>query len=114
MGVTAPLPTPRPPQVNLASAIYNKLVQDIAACSESVPPPADLFDEASTDIFTLMEKDTFARFKRDPKALQSLLDRYHTAAGGGSTVSWKAFRAWAIREPTVMVLFTGLSSSIRE
>ena len=31
----------------------------------------------------------------------------------GKAVTLKAFKAWALREPTVLVLFTGLGNSIR-
>ena len=99
-------------QVNIASGTQKSLGQALHECSTEAP--TSLFDAASDEIFKLMERDTFSRFKRDPEAIRSLLSSYHAAAGAGkSTVSFAAFKAWALREPTVLIFFTGLCHSIR-
>ena len=42
----------------------------------SATPPADLFDRASREIFTLMERDTHERFKEDADAERALVDDF--------------------------------------
>lgn len=69
-----------------------------------------------------MERDTFARFKNDPDALRTLVDAYYSsvAAAEGATdaekasnsVSFETFKLWATSEPSVSILFSGLSASV--
>ena len=58
-------------QVNLPNGIQKSLLTAIAECGSNAP--IDLFDAASDEIFRLMEKDTFARFKTDPGAIADLV-----------------------------------------
>jgi len=103
-------------QVNLPSGVMNTLRAAIAGCSKEAPPSLNVFDAAATEIFSLMERDTFSRFKQDPEAIQSLLDSYFSSAAkeGAQTVTYKAFCTWATKEPTVRILFAGLSTNIRQ
>lgn len=60
-----------------------------------------------------MERDTFSRFKNDPAAIEKLVDGYYAkAAKGSKSVSFAAFREWALHEPAVLVFFTGLCNSV--
>ena len=59
-------------QVNLPSGIYSTLVKALKDCITEAPP--DVFDAASEEIFKLMERDTFARFKNDPEASDRLVE----------------------------------------
>ena len=101
-----------PEQVNLPA----DLVKAIAKQLGEKQAPKDLFKSASDEIFKLMEKDTLSRFRQDPKAIEKLLDSFYKAVDltPGKPVTFIKFKQWALREPTVLGLFTGISASIRE
>ena len=100
-------------QINVSSGVASELSNQLNGGSED-DAPADMFDRAAAEVYKLMESDTFSRFRKDPDALKTLLGSYHEAAGAGAErVTFKAFKAWALREPTVLVFFTGLCTTIR-
>ncbi len=113
-----------PRQVNLPGTIRAPLRELLKASRQpdSEPLPLTAFDAASEEIFKLMERDTFARFKNDPDALRTLVDAYYSsvAAAEGATdaekasnsVSFETFKLWATSEPSVSILFSGLSASV--
>ena len=101
-----------PEQVNLPSDLVKVVTKQLA----DKQAPQDLFKRASDDIFKLMEKDTLSRFRSDPQAIEKLLDSFYKAVNlaPGKPVTFAKFKQWALREPTVLGLFTGISASIRE
>ena len=103
-------------QVNLPSKIRLDLLKYIKAGASDTPPDIDIFDPAAEEIFKLMEKDTFARFKSDDNATQELLDRFFAAVeiGPDGQITYAAFERWALTEPTVLIMFTTLRSSIKK
>ncbi|KAL1498484.1 hypothetical protein AB1Y20_013809 [Prymnesium parvum] len=95
-------------QVNLPSKVVNRTLADVKANPDE--PAADVFDEAQTEIFKLMERDTFSRFRSDKAMVDNLtndfftrVDRHHTGR-----VSYDDFRLWALNEPIALVFFNGL------
>lgn len=99
-------------QVNLPSHMQKQLLSAVGACTETAP--ADAFEAASQEIFKLMEKDTFNRFKSDPEALAHLVEGYYKEAGveHGSPIPYAKFREWALKEPAVLVFFSGLCDAV--
>ena len=61
-------------------------------------------------------ENTFARFKSDPNAISHLVDGFYKTAveEGRGNVTYEAFRAWAIDEPSLLVVFTGLCLSVQK
>jgi hypothetical protein len=102
-------------QVNLPSKVQRELLDGLGKASDAACPEA-LFDIASEEIFKLMEKDTFARFKSDPNAISHLVDGFYKTAvkEGRGNVTYEAFRAWAVNEPSLLVVFTGLCLSVQK
>ena len=104
-------------QVNLPSGLVAKFTTALAACESEAP--VDIFDAASDEVFRLMERDTFSRFKSDPSALSNLVDGYYAAAAAASgsagkkdgaepdLITFRQFREWALKEPAVLIFFTG-------
>ena len=101
-------------QVNLPSKVRESLTSTLKGCHEDAP--ATLFDVASEEVFKLMERDTFARFKNNPDAIKSLVDAYYSSVDKEArvlgAVSFENFKTWARGEPSVGVLFAGISASI--
>ena len=104
-----------PRQVNLPSEMQREIQEALAALAVDGSPPSTLFDRASDEIFKLMEKDTFNRFKQDDTASDALVERFYTSMGLGpdDPVSFASFKAWALGEPSILVFFSGLCESIR-
>ena len=98
-------------QVNLSSS---QAATAIAAVDEAekagTPPPPDLFDASQDEIFHLMERDTYPRFKSDPSQVSKLADQFFSQvdADGSNSVSYSEYRKWAMSEPIVIVFFRGL------
>ena len=105
-------------QVNLPSSIRQPLLAALKASSVDAPPDPSVFDAASTEIFKLMERDTFARFKNNPDAIRGLVDAYYTsvvseAGASSNSVSFDSFKQWAMSEPSVSVYSSPLLSAAR-
>ena len=81
-------------QVNLPNGVQKALLTAIAEYGSNAP--IDLFDVASDEIFRLMEKDTFARFKNDPGAIADLVSACTRHCQTRPPVSWSptVVREW--------------------
>lgn len=103
-----------PRQVNLPSTIFKALNESMGKCTAE-DSPSDIFDAAAAEIFRLMEKDTFSRFKSDPDALAHLVEGYYKEAGvaHGEPIPFRTFHAWALKEPAVLVFFGGLCDAVQ-
>lgn len=100
-------------QVNLSSTQVKRLSSAMAALTEDVP--ADLFLDAEQEIFTLMERDTFKRFRDDATAVQTLVDEFFkgvTLTPEGK-VSFETFFDWAMDHMEVLVFFASLTAAIK-
>ena len=104
-------------QVNLPSTIASKATAGVEEASASgEAPPLDLFEQASAEVFKLMERDTYSRFKRDDESIKKLVASFHREAGlgeGESNVTFEKFSTWAKANPSVLICFTGLTKAIR-
>ena len=102
-------------QVNLPSKVAQKVAADFDAAKGTGDAPADLFDDASAEIFRLMERDTYSRFRRDEQSIKKLVASFHREAGVGENdnVTFEQFRIWALSNPAVLICFTGLTRSIQ-
>ena len=69
-----------------------------------------MFDEAQDEIFQLMERDTFARFKSDPTNADKLANDMITRLDkdNNGRINYPEFRKWALNEPVSLVFFSGL------
>ena len=108
-----------PPQqrgwiVDRTPVVLRELTDALATCTDATCS-ANIFDAASEEIFKLMERDTFSRFKSDPQAISQLVDGYYKSANkeGRGNVSYADFRAWAVDEPSLLVVFTGLCNTVQ-
>ena len=94
-------------QVNLPGQVAKALLSEVDG---AVPPSASAFDAAQAEIFKLMERDTFSRFKSCPEMADQLAEDFMNRVDrkGDGKVSYKDYRQWALNEPTVLVFFDGL------
>ena len=109
-------------EVNLPSGIRETLVKtfdesDAAASSgqgQPAPPPESLFEAAEEEIFKLMERDAFARFKSNPEAVAAVVDEFFATAdiSQDGYVSFDEYRKWVMKQPQVIVFFSQLAQSI--
>mmetsp|Transcript_2948 Transcript_2948/g.7811 ORF Transcript_2948/g.7811 Transcript_2948/m.7811 type:complete len:373 (+) Transcript_2948:64-1182(+) len=98
-------------QVNLPDNVARAALKAVDAADKSgQPPSADVFDRAQSEIFRLMERDTFSRFKSDPTMVDKLADDFFSKVDvdASGRVSYVEYRKWALNEPTVIVFFSGL------
>ena len=73
----------------------------------------ELFVAAAAEIFRLMERDTYRRF-REEGAAQKLVDEFFSSMGeNDGVVQQEQFSEWATSHPQVLVLFAQLSKIIR-
>ncbi|KAL1498482.1 hypothetical protein AB1Y20_013807 [Prymnesium parvum] len=95
-------------QVNLPAELVSRTLADVDATQDE--PAADVFDEAQTEIFKLMERDTFSRFRADNAMVENLANDFFTRVdlNHSGRVSYDEFRLWALNEPIALVFFNGL------
>ena len=81
----------------------------MCACADG-----DARQDAEEEIFKLMERDAFARFKGNEEAVKSVVDDFF--AGADAThdgyISFAEYRTWVLQQPQVIVFFTQLAQSI--
>ena len=94
-------------QVNLPSAVQAKVLKGAEGAAR------ELFVAAAAEIFRLMERDTYRRF-REEGAAQKLVDEFFSSMGeNDGVVQQEQFSEWAMSHPQVLVLFAQLSKIIR-
>jgi len=101
-------------QVNLPNDIVLKIQKELKQhISEETPPPTDLFEDASKEIYTLMERDTFRRMKNNPKLVEKLVVEFFEAADKDNTgsVTFDQYREWVMANPTVLAFFKDISKA---
>lgn len=78
-------------------------------------PPQDAFSEGEVEIFKLMERDAYARFKNDPNALRDVCDEFFASADRehDGVVTFAEYKEWVLKHPQVLVFFSQLSKSIK-
>ena len=81
---------------------------------QPAPPPESLFEAAEEEIFKLMERDAFARFKSNPEAVAAVVDEFFATAdiSQDGYVSFDEYRKWVMKQPQVIVFFSQLAQSI--
>ena len=89
-------------QVNIPGTMISKLKDAVATMKSSgEPPPADMFAPAEKEIFKLMERDTYTRFKQDPEMISRLCEVFFDAADGNHDghVNFSEYSDFVHREP---------------
>lgn len=105
-----------PQQVNLPATMQAPLVDQWRAIEkEGTEPPANIFEGASKEIFKLMENDTFRRFQHDTGQVDKLVNDFFDKADVNKTgeITFEQYREWVMANPSVLVFFNELSSSIQ-
>ena len=89
-------------QVNLPGEIVDRVTEALEACADEAGP--HVLDEARGEIFRLMERDTYGRFRQDPSATNKLVEDFYKQAGGqlDGGISYASFRDWAYHNPAVV------------
>ena len=74
----------------------------------------ELFAEAENEIFTLMDRDTWARLKNDPSMVKQMAADYFDAADKNKdgVVTFHEYRTWALANPTVLSFFSQVQKSV--
>jgi len=74
----------------------------------------ELFKAAEDEIFTLMDRDTWARLKSDPEMVKSMAANYFEAADKNKDglVTYHEYRAWALDNPQVLSFFGQLQKAV--
>ena len=71
---------------------------------------------AQVEIFKLMERDAYARFKNDKDAVGAVVDEFFASAdvSNDGYVTFEEYRKWVLRNPEVIVFFSQLSKAITD
>ena len=99
-------------EVNLPASISHRLIDRYDELG-GAEPPEDLFAAAEDEIFKLMERDAYARFKSNPEAVGAVVDDFFAGADVSQDgyISFEEYRKWVLQQPEVIVFFTQLSQS---
>lgn len=101
-------------EVNLPHTIKNGVLREFEATGSDEQPPETLFSSAEEEIFKLMERDAYARFKSSPEAVGAVVDEFFAGAdlSQDGFISFEEYRKWVLQQPQVIVFFSQLSQSI--
>ena len=101
-------------EVNLPGPVREQVLRDFAAASPANPPSRELLSSAEVEIFKLMERDAFARFKSDPDAVQAVVDDFFAQAdlSQDGTISYAEYYRLVVQQPHIIAFFTHLAESI--
>lgn len=102
-------------EINLPFSIKQLLLDSYASADPTLPCDSELFAEAEHEIFKLMERDAFTRFKGDASKSKRSLDEFFKAAdkANDGVVSFDEYRSWVQSDPQVLYFFSLLSESVR-
>jgi len=111
-------------EVNLPSAVKEAILckDPKYSKSESAPfkkVPAEaadqwLLNDAEQDIYKLMERDAFARFKSDPDAVGRVVNEFFQSADvdHDGLITFPEFRRWVATQPSVLIFLSQVSRSV--
>jgi hypothetical protein len=105
-------------QVNLPGPTTKRCLEKVAAVEAAGGGGAawaDVFKEAEAEIFKLMERDTYKRFRHDPKAVDELVAEFFTQADTShdGVVTFSEYHTWALSQPSVFLFFHKLSGLVQ-
>lgn len=102
-------------EVNLPHTIKEAVMTSFQASAEgSKPPEASLFNDAEEEIFKLMERDAYARFKANPESVSAVVDSFFDSAdiSHDGYISFAEYSRWVHQQPQVIVFFSQLAQSV--
>ncbi|KAL1511805.1 hypothetical protein AB1Y20_005091 [Prymnesium parvum] len=102
-------------QVNLPHSMVKKITAQLDLVVNSAQPvPRDLFTAAENEVFQLMDRNAYHRFRSDPSAVESVCEDFfrHADKDQRGVISFSEYKAWVMQHPEVLVFFEQLSSSI--
>ena len=69
-----------------------------------VPVPVNVFDEAHEEIYKLMDKDSYARFKKNPQEVKELTNALFEQAdvNGDGMIQLEEYKQWVKNNPDAM------------
>lgn len=74
----------------------NKVVKALEEAKASGKVPKDIFDEAHKEIYKIIDKDSFSRFKKNDGEIQELCDALFAQCDkdGSGQVTLDEYKAW--------------------
>ncbi|KAL1504066.1 hypothetical protein AB1Y20_010476 [Prymnesium parvum] len=101
-------------QINIPHGMRKGTLEAFRKAKESGEYPDNMFKDSEEEIFTLMDRDTWARVKADPKMTKSMASNYFTAADTNKDgiVSYEEYTTWALHTPQVLSFFGKLQQSV--
>jgi len=111
-------------EVNLPSDMSNALLSTDATYDKKTGAPfkevpaelatPKIFADAEKDIFKLMERDAFSRFKKNPDAVGAVVDECFKKAdtSNDGELSFDEFKDWVKTEPGILIFLSQLAHSV--
>ena len=102
-------------EVNLPHTIKEAVMTSFQKCVDgSKPPETSLFNDAEEEIFKLMERDAYARFKANPESVSAVVDSFFDSAdiSHDGYISFTEYSRWVRQQPQVIVFFSQLAQSV--
>ena len=103
-------------EINLPSLLKSKLLQDWAVSLSGADrtPPVNLFADAENEIFMLMERDTFKRFKENPRGAAAIIDDFFQQADKhhDDVITFEEFCDFAMSYPQIVYAFSQLTETV--
>ena len=92
-------------EVNIPQTQQKKLLARFKECvDQNLPIDKQLFDEAHDEIYRLMDKDSYARFKKNPAEVKELTDALFDQAdvNGDGVIELSEYQEWVADNPEAM------------
>mmetsp|Transcript_16744 Transcript_16744/g.33408 ORF Transcript_16744/g.33408 Transcript_16744/m.33408 type:complete len:398 (+) Transcript_16744:95-1288(+) len=100
-------------QVNISSSMSDKVVKALEEAKASGKVPKDIFDEAHKEIYKIIDKDSFSRFKKNDGEIQELCDALFAQCDkdGSGQVTLDEYKAWVKSNPDAMNFLRDLNNA---
>ena len=111
---TRSMPSIRAAQVNIPAKMRTATLTAYEEAQAAGTFGDELFAEPEEEIFTLMDRDTWARLKADPTMVKSMAASYFEAADKNKdgVVTFHEYRTWALANPQVLSFFSQVQKSV--
>jgi len=103
-------------QVNLPAKVQKQILQEVAtAVTGGNKIKRTIFEAAAQEIFTLMERDTYKRFRSDKEAVSTLVDNFFKEADiqKDGLVHFEEYKKWAMGNKEVLSFMNMLTTSAK-
>ncbi|GMH71300.1 hypothetical protein TrLO_g1923 [Triparma laevis f. longispina] len=100
-------------QVNISSSMANSCVEMLSTAKTSGNPvPKDIFDASHTEIYKIIDKDSFSRFKKNDDEIDKLCNALFDECDddGSGCISLEEYKEWVQSNPDAMNFLRELNS----